>query len=356
MTRATLCLPSPRRLLALLAGIVFLLACAASPGICQPSASPLERGMVSLTFDDGLAGVYKHALPILRSRNQTGVTGIIPTKLCKANNDYMTLEQIKALQDHGWEIASHGYTHKRPTDIPRTYADEKLNGWRLDDRKGHVFQTAYEYAQIACMTEKGERLQQADTVEEMMETPGSYFFDREIEELHVKPRDPSATAATLDVRACSYERELDASRKALEKMGLRVTSYITPYNFWNNDLKELSRKYYDQVATGWGAANDLNSFDPRYISRNVIHEHDTVASVTRLLKEKAVTNREWVVLCFHDIGEMIGWEPWTAEKMNKLSEWIAEQGLVTVTLSQGARIFKTAMGDNWRDSPPCPAR
>ncbi len=313
-----------------------------SPAMAGEGASLLERGMVTLSFDDGLAGVYQYAFPILKSRNQTGVVGIIATKLDAANNDYMTVEQIGALATAGWEVASHGYTHKRPTDIPKFYSDEKINGWRLDNRQEHTFQTTYEYAQIACILENGQPLKETGSFEEMIEIPGSFFYDREIEELHVKPRASKVKASELDIRACSYERELDFSKKALTKIGFQVTSYITPYNFWNSEMKELSRKYYQQVATGWGAPNTLATFDPRFISRNVIHEQDTVGSVTRLLRTQALEKREWVVLCMHDIGESVGWEPWAAERFERLSEWIAANGLTTVTLTQGAQILKTA--------------
>jgi peptidoglycan/xylan/chitin deacetylase (PgdA/CDA1 family) len=304
--------------------------------------SPLERGMVTLSFDDGLAGVYRHALPILRQRNQTGVTGIIYTKLDAANNDYMTVGQIAELQANGWEIASHGYTHKRPTDIPKYYADERLDGFKSESRLEHAFQTSYEYAQIACLLDGGQPLAEAGSLDDLCRAKSGFFFDREIEELHVKPLAPKAKGSDLDIRACSYERELDQSQKALTALGFKVESYITPYNFWNREMQELARRYYRQVATGWGAPNALETFNRLYISRNVIHQQDTVASVTRMLREQAVDKHEWVVLCFHDIGESVGWEPWAAERLDKLSEWLAANGLTTVTLAQGAKILEDA--------------
>ncbi len=327
----------PKALLALLS-TVFAFASMTWAG----EASPLDRGMVTLSFDDGLAGVYLHAFPILKQRNQTGVTGIIYTKLDAANNDYMTVGQIAELQASGWEIASHGYTHKRPTDIPKYYADERLNGFKPESRLEHAFQTSYEYAQIACLLDSGQPLAEAGSLEDLCQAKSGFFFDREIEELHVKPLKPKAKGSDLDIRACSYERELDQSQKALTGLGFKVESYITPYNFWNREMQELARRYYRQVATGWGAPNTLETFNRLYISRNVIHQQDTVASVTRLLREQAVDKHEWVVLCFHDIGESVGWEPWAAERLDKLSEWLAANGLTTVTLAQGAKILEDA--------------
>jgi len=42
----------------------------------------LSAGMVSLTFDDGLASVYKYAYPILKNNNQLPLIGITCVFLC----------------------------------------------------------------------------------------------------------------------------------------------------------------------------------------------------------------------------------------------------------------------------------
>jgi len=83
------------------------------------------QGMVSLTFDDGLASTWKHAFPILRQYQQKATVGIICSRLFMQDDDYMTTEQTLDLHRNGWEIVSHSLTHKRPSDIPLHYSDEQ---------------------------------------------------------------------------------------------------------------------------------------------------------------------------------------------------------------------------------------
>ena len=83
----------------------------------------------------------------------------------------------------------------------------------------------------------------------------------------------------------------------------------------------------------------------------MVHEQDTVASVTRMLREEAVEKHAWVILCLHNVGESVGWEPWAAEKLDKLSEWLAANGVPVVTLSQGVKILQAAQAAAKAEAP-----
>lgn len=76
----------------------------------QAVPSPLERGAVTLTFDDGYTGVYHGAKPIMDKFGFAGVAYVI-TDLVGAPGR-MTVDQLKSLQDLGWDIASHTKGHK----------------------------------------------------------------------------------------------------------------------------------------------------------------------------------------------------------------------------------------------------
>jgi hypothetical protein len=139
----------------------------------------------------------------------------------------MTIEQVIDLQKNGWEIASHGMTHKRPTEIPTCYRDEPIKGWILEDEQKGIFQAGYGYPQISCILEKGAMLKQFYSYSQLETEPGSFYYDPIIQELHVKPLQPELPTK-LNIRAGSYEREMQYSRKEFEKLGFRINTFITP--------------------------------------------------------------------------------------------------------------------------------
>jgi peptidoglycan/xylan/chitin deacetylase (PgdA/CDA1 family) len=70
---------------------------------------------VIITFDDGDISVYETAFPIMQKYGLTGVAYIVGNYM---NTDgYMTAEQIKKLAAAGWEIGSHGRSHRDLTRL-----------------------------------------------------------------------------------------------------------------------------------------------------------------------------------------------------------------------------------------------
>jgi peptidoglycan/xylan/chitin deacetylase (PgdA/CDA1 family) len=298
-------------------------------------------GMVSITFDDGLAGIYKHAFPVMKKYNQAATAAVIYNCLTTNNDDYMTVEELLDLQKNGWEISSHGLTHKSPTEIPKYYTDEKINNWIWDNRKKHIYQASYDYPLITCLTENGRNLKELDSLEAVARTPGSYYYDHVIEELHIRPFTPAAPAK-LDIRSCSYQREMESSKAEMEKLGFLIRTYTTPYNIWSDDLKAVSKNYYDNVITGSESPNEIKNFDPHWIKRFVVYKHTTVNSLTRLVKKDVIEKDGWVVFCFHEIGDHVGWEPWSVERLDRFCAWLQEQQVKVVTISEGAALMKAA--------------
>lgn len=80
-----------------------------------------NRGIVSLTFDDGWADQYTNGLPILQQYHMPAtfylVAGFLNTP------DYLTTKQAKALRTAGEELGSHSYSHLDLTSLNAT----KLN-------------------------------------------------------------------------------------------------------------------------------------------------------------------------------------------------------------------------------------
>jgi len=82
---------------------------------------PHNQSLAAITFDDGYASVYEHALPVLKSHNVPAsvmlITGYIgqqnlwdPSPL-SGKAVHLSESQIKELIDLGWEMAPHGHRH-----------------------------------------------------------------------------------------------------------------------------------------------------------------------------------------------------------------------------------------------------
>ncbi len=83
-----------------------------------------NRGLVSLTFDDGWASTYTNALPILKAHNMVS-TQYITTSFVDSP-DYMTVAMIQAFATSGHEIGSHTVTHPDLTTLTATQLAAEL--------------------------------------------------------------------------------------------------------------------------------------------------------------------------------------------------------------------------------------
>lgn len=69
----------------------------------------LSKGKVTISFDDSLATTYTVAKPMMDAYGMSGVVYAIPELVGTAG--YMTVGQMKTLQDLGWDICSHTMSH-----------------------------------------------------------------------------------------------------------------------------------------------------------------------------------------------------------------------------------------------------
>lgn len=306
------------------------------------AANLCHAGMVSLTFDDGLASVYKHAYPILKNNNQVATIGITYAFLASGNSDYMSIHQILSLQEQGWEVASHGLTHSPSPKIPLLYSEEKITGWAMYDKNRHIYRTRYKFSDIAGLFDNGKLMKAVTALNEADYVPGGYYLDRQNKYLYIIPFAPS-TGDRLNIRAISCQRELEHSKRELEKRGCKVETYITPYNSFSVKLKELSKNYYAQVASGGKQANFKEGFDAYHLRRFVVYTETNVPFLKKIIKNEALKNDGWVILCFHGIGDNTGWQPWSAEKLKQLSDWLKKQEIKVVTIAHGAALYRRAL-------------
>jgi len=79
-----------------------------------------------LTFDDGYDDNYYEALPVLKKYKAVGTFFIITSKIDQS--EYLTRDQILALQDAGNEIGSHTIDHLNMTNLHGASLDQQLTG------------------------------------------------------------------------------------------------------------------------------------------------------------------------------------------------------------------------------------
>lgn len=325
-------------------------AMAAAPSLAWAIDGPFPKGMVTFTFDDGIVSVHRHALPILEGWGQVATAGIVVSRLLSGNADYMNVEQVRELASRGWEIASHSLTHARPIQIPVSYDQELLSGWRVCDQDPGHYQTQYGYERVAGLYQDGTPLVEVQNLAALGVTEGGYWLDRTIAELHVRPPRTGAPSQ-LNIAAGSYQREMEQSKTMLQELGFAVDTYIAPHNFWTEDVESLSRQSYARVCTGGDAANSPATFNTHAIRRFVVHEDDTVRTLTRIIEDHGLARGGWVVFCFHGVGDKLGWEPYPADKLDQLCAWVAREGVPMVTVREGATAMQ-APGRNHTNRKP----
>ncbi len=119
---------------------------------------PLPDRAVHVTFDDGFAGVFEHAAPVLAARSIPATLFAVSDRLGQTNDwmtergfperPLMTAAQLRQLEGAGFVIGSHTKTHARLTELDsRRAADEVVASKRtLEDALGKaVAYFAYPY-------------------------------------------------------------------------------------------------------------------------------------------------------------------------------------------------------------------
>lgn len=99
--------------------------------ICGFGKDNFNKGIVSLTFDDGWAEIYQNAIPML---NQAGMksTQYINSKPLGSGKQYMTVQDVVNMDMAGHEIASHGIDHKRFTQMTEKEMNYQFTKSRTD--------------------------------------------------------------------------------------------------------------------------------------------------------------------------------------------------------------------------------
>lgn len=118
---------------------VLALTCIIFLCVIAPSLNP-PRQRVIIWFDDGLKTTYTIAFPIMKRYGYVGVVAVICGEVGKVWDDgewrdkeCISLTELEALQDAGWDIVSHGFTH---TDLSTLSREDVL--WELTESKDWI--------------------------------------------------------------------------------------------------------------------------------------------------------------------------------------------------------------------------
>lgn len=215
--------------------------------------TPLNRAIVTLTYDEMNKNVYTYGYPLFTKYNMKGDLYLLSNQLGTAG--MMTKDQLLAYKNFGFEIGSHTVTHPYLTQI---------------------------------------------------------------------------TSAQLDT-------ELKDSQTALSSyFGIPINSFASPYGEYNDDVVAAIKKYYKSHRTTDEDFNTKDNFDPYKIKAWSI-ESDMSADYVKALIDKAVAEKTWLVLVYHDIRPDDGsGDLWTTTPANMESvlSYLQTKGVAVETTPQ----------------------
>jgi len=122
------------------------------------------------------------------------------------------------------------------------------------------------------------------------------------------------------------EKELKGSKAALQKAGIEVQSFSSPYGQYDEKVMALIKRYYVSHRTSWPAG--LNNVPlekgERYQLKAVSIEADTTLEEAKEWIIRAKEEQKWLILIFHRIDEE-GQYSWSSEELEELVKFAVEK-------------------------------
>lgn len=88
--------------------------------------TPFQEPLISVTFDDGWESIYTTALPLLHKYGIRTTQYILSGEF--DNEEYMSMAQVKAMQQSGHDIACHSINHPDLTTLDDEDLEMQLSG------------------------------------------------------------------------------------------------------------------------------------------------------------------------------------------------------------------------------------
>lgn len=131
----------------------------------QHHSQKARQNLIVCTFDDGYEGLVKNALPIMSKYNFTATVYVCTDYLGQTNDwnykdktrrRHMSVDELKTLQNHDWEIGSHGVSHQSLLRLNDDEIHYQLSKSKeiLENLFGKVSSYAYPYGDFNPYIEK----------------------------------------------------------------------------------------------------------------------------------------------------------------------------------------------------------
>lgn len=208
--------------------------------------NPTPAAQVSFTFDDSLQSTYTNAEPALAQYGQTGTVYAITNCIgmttvpntCNANNSAPYMT---------WA---------------QLQALQNSDGWEV----------------------------------------GSHTVDHDCLASSAKT-DPDDCANAKPLTTAQVDSELSDSKTALASHGINATDFAPPYGDYNNNVLAQIAKYYATMRQFKNAADNANvwPYSDYYLQDITVQEGTTPVATLEKDIDSAITNKQWLVLTFHDV-------------------------------------------------------
>ncbi len=282
----------------------------------------LQRPLLVISYDDGLASDYQKMFAVHRRHN-------VPAEICVVSDwvgkaGHLTRERILEMQAAGWEVVSHSKRHNSlgtsPLTKPASPGDTKI--FIL---QGHHFKPG-----TTCLLQGGTA---GETI--LVKQSGS---DLEGKWLLVEKGITSAYAAGATVRIADEEAQAETkgSKDQLEAMGFRVDSFSYPFTTSASWSRPIVARHYLSAREGSGSYGSLGlppglniPGKTRFDQMNC-ESYETLMTKPRQLAElldRTVADRGLCFLFMHSNGVR-------AEKVEELIVEAKRRGIAIVTRRQ----------------------
>lgn len=146
------------------------------------------------------------------------------------------------------------------------------------------------------------------------------------------------------ITTTQLDSELKNSQTAISSYfsGMPVTDFSSPYGVYNDQVISYIKKYYQSHRSTDNDYNGRDNFDPYKINAFSI-ESQMDANYAKAIIDKAIKDKTWVVLVYHDIrpddGSGFEWTT-TPQNMESILTYLKQNNVATVTTSQALSEIK----------------
>lgn len=214
------------------------------------------QSILTFSFDDCYQKTLKSTLPLL-AKYQMKATYNFIAGLAGKELEGLKLaswEEVKKEGKLGMEIGSHSLTHQR-------------------------------------LTTKGKLTKYFKSF---------LYKQNRLKHLIASWQQPQSSSKSLIIKTVT--EEIANSQQILKNNGIKAVSFVYPYGFYDNKIKEMVKNYYSSARSTDCGLNYLNSCDP-YALKVFIWDKWTKTETANKWVKKAIEEKAWLIEVFHLVSE-----------------------------------------------------